>query len=158
MYAPRNLGLTEKVSPCRPFEREEGGSCLSLHEVKEKLHADPCQYPHITAFVSDVRNIAYQTYKRAGPDSQLADQAQTIERILEVRIGMLSSSLREQASLTSTMAYWRGEPTAEQLGRRSRRAAAPLPLIKQVELEFEANEKKLKKEREMALRQARNEL
>ena len=77
---------------------QEVGAVQSFADLTEKLRDDPCGYPHITAFVSDVRVIALNTYKRSGPNGESAQQAQFIEKLLDQKIGMLSSSMREQAS------------------------------------------------------------
>ena len=68
---------------------------------------------------------------------------------------MLGSALREKASLAATNELWaieKGE-APQHSGRRSRRAAAPTPLIKVVEQEWAEREREMKKQHEQELKE-----
>ena len=109
---------------------------------------------------------------------EYAQNATVIETILDQKVALLSTTLRDkvcvswhvgrnvylfsmkltQASLATTNSVWRsqdghGSQKADSGGRRSRRAAVPMPLIKVAELEWEQQEKIMKKEREKEAKQ-----
>jgi len=119
-------------------------------------------------------------YQRFGPTTEYAQNAAVIETILDQKVALLSTILRDkvcdaanslllaivfyshtswmQASLAATNSLWRaqeghGSQNADTGGRRSRRAAAPMPLIKVAELEWEQQEKMMKKQREKEAKQ-----
>ena len=127
---------------------------MTLNKVTAKItHTwqHTCEYTSITDFASDLRKIAMAGYNKFGPQHDHAQNALMIEKILDQKVAMLSAAMREKASLATTNALWAVEKGLAQpnSGRRSRRAAAPTPLIKLAESEWEEREKVEKKRREI---------
>lgn len=126
---------------------------LTIDKVAIKLSHTwnhDCEYTSITEFASDLRKIAMAGYNKFGPASDHAQNALTIEKVLDQKVAMLGAALREKASLAATNALWaveKGQAPPDN-GRRSRRAAAPTPLIKIAEQEWTERERQLKKQRE----------
>lgn len=130
----------------------KGSKILTLNKVLNRLtHTwkHSCEYTSITDFASDLRKIAMQGYNLYGPAHEHALRASIIEKVLDQKVAMLGAAMREKASLATTNALWAVEKGLAQpdSGRRSRRAAAPTPLIKVAEQEWTEREKQMKKQR-----------